>query len=167
MKRLLPILVAVSLVTGSLALSGCGGTAESAKPSASQPSGASASSQPPAGGQSGGSSGAGALLSDLWAGIPVYSGASQIQSTNWAAPPSDGDFVKIEWRYYDVNDSAAKIADYYKAQMPAKGWTQQAWTDTPNMSMGVYVKNDEKNTALIYVITEDGKTKLYIMSGAK
>jgi hypothetical protein len=96
-----------------------------------------------------------------WDDMPVYSGAKQVQQASWSVPQSeDQDYAKMEWRYYTVNATAADVATFYKDQMPAIGWTETGWMDTESNSWGWYSRNEEKDAAMVYVVTEDEKVTI-------
>ena len=79
-------------------------------------------------------------------------------------PPTAG-YAKAEVRVYETNDSLAKIVAFYKEQMPAKGWEETQWLDTPQFSNGAYSKNGENDLALVWVFSQEGKTEVMLMRG--
>ena len=102
-----------------------------------------------------------------WNDMPIYSGASQIQKGSWAIPPAEGDYSKFEWRYYEVKDSLDKIAAFYRSQMPNKGWEEKGWMEVQQMNWGMYTKNDEKDAAMVWINSEEGKTVVALWRGTK
>lgn len=91
-----------------------------------------------------------------WNDMPIYGGATEIQKANWSIPPSnDSDYAKMEWRYYEVKASIDEVASFYKQQMPAKGWSEQGWMETPEMNWGMFNRNDEKDAAMVWVSAGD------------
>jgi hypothetical protein len=102
-----------------------------------------------------------------WNDMPIYSGAGQIQKGSWSIPPAEGDYSKFEWRYYEVKDSLDKVAAFYKSQMPAKGWEEQAWMEVQEVNWGMYNKNDEKDAAMVWVSSQEGKTVIALWRGTK
>lgn len=100
------------------------------------------------------------------ADIPSYPSLQQVQKVSQIMPQTAG-YAKAEVRVYETNDSPEKIADFYKAQMPAKGWAETQWADTPQFKIGTYTKNNETDIAMIYVIAGDGKTEVMIMRATK
>jgi len=102
-----------------------------------------------------------------WNDMPVYSGAGQIQKGSWSIPPAEGDYSKMEWRYYETNDSLDKVASFYKSQMPDKGWEEQGWVEVQEMNWSMYVKNNENDAAMIWVSSQDGKTVIALWRATK
>ena len=98
-----------------------------------------------------------------WNDMPVYSGATNIQSASWAVPPAGGDYSKVEWRYYTSGDSISAVASFYKAQMPGQGWQQTAWIDTQQGSWGSFTKNNEQDAALVWIGPGEGNTSIALM----
>lgn len=93
-----------------------------------------------------------------WNDMPVYSGADQVQKGSWTIPPAEGDYSRMEWRYYETGDSLEKVSAYYKAQMPKQGWQEMGWMEVQNMNWGMYNKNDENDAAMIWMSSEDNQT---------
>jgi hypothetical protein len=164
MKRVFFLLFSI-IILSSLLLTACGGN--------STPEQTPAASSPPATTQSGvnisqpTTSAASSSGSGLWNDMPVYSGASEIQKGSWAIPPTEGDYSKFEWRYFETSDSSEAVANFYKGQMPGKGWQQQGWMDTPEVSWGFFNKNDENDSAMIWITAEDSKTVFATWRGTK
>ena len=133
-------------------LAGCGpkpgGTTQN--PTTSTPGGVTAPSVP------------GLPLAD----IPAYPSLRQVQKTSQIYPQTAG-YAKAEVRVYETNDSPEKVADFYKAQMPAKGWVETQWAEIPDYKTAIYTKNNETDMAMIYVITGGGKTEVMIMRATK
>ena len=99
-----------------------------------------------------------------WNDIPVYGGATQLQEINWAIPPAEGEYSQVEWRYYETNDSPASVSAFYKSSMPGKGWGDHVgWMEMPELTMGVYSKNNENDSAIIWIAEEEGKTTFALM----
>lgn len=97
--------------------------------------------------------------SDLWADMPVYPGASQIQKGNWSIPlADDSEFSKFEWRYYEASGSIESISDFYNTEMKARGWEIVAWMDMGQISYGMFNKNNENDAAMVWISLEEGKT---------
>ncbi|MBA7683058.1 hypothetical protein ES703_91414 [subsurface metagenome] len=95
--------------------------------------------------------------------MPVYSGAKQVQKGSWSIPSTEGDYSKVEWRYYESGDSPETIAAFYKTQMPAKGWEEMGWMEVPDMSWGLYSKNNENDAAMVWVALDDGNSVIAMM----
>ena len=99
--------------------------------------------------------------------MPIYPGVGQIQKGSWSIPPAEGDYSKFEWRYYETNDSLAKVAAFYRSQMPAKGWEEKGWMDVQQMNWGMYDKNNEKDAAMVWVNSQEGKTVIALWRATK
>lgn len=93
-----------------------------------------------------------------WDDIPIYRGLQNVQQASYTIPPTQGDYAKFEWRYYESSDSVENIASFYKKEMPARGWTEAGWMEVPQMNYGIYNKNDEKDAAMVMVSSQGGKT---------
>ncbi len=106
------------------------------------------------------------VLGSPLADIPAYPSLRQVQKVSQVMPQTAG-YAKAEVRVYETNDSLEKVADFYKAQMPAKGWVETQWMDTPQFRNGMYTKNNEADIAMIYVIAGEGKTEVMIMRATK
>ena len=103
-----------------------------------------------------------------WNDIPVYGGAKQLQEMNWSIPPAEGDYTEVEWRYYETNDSPASVLAYYKSNMPGNGWGEhEGWMEMPELTMGIYSKNNEKDSAIIWIAAEEGKTVFALMRASQ
>jgi hypothetical protein len=96
-----------------------------------------------------------------WNDMPVYPGANQVQKGSWSMPPAEGDYSKVEWRYYETGDSMSTVASYYRSQMPAKGWQEMGWMGME--AGGYYSKNNEQDGAMIWVGSDEGETFLSLM----
>jgi len=60
----------------------------------------------------------------IWGDVPLYPGASR-SSEAMAIPVLEAaraDYQKVEHRYYQTEDSGIKVASFYAAEMPKKGW---------------------------------------------
>jgi len=82
-------------------------------------------------------------------------------------PPAEGDYSKVEWRYYESGDSVDTIAVFYKNQMPAKDWEEVAWMDVQDTKWGMYYKNNENDAAMVWVASEEGNSIIAMMRAAK
>ncbi len=101
-----------------------------------------------------------------WGDTPIYPGATRTQSGQIAPPPGSG-ISKIEARYYETSDSAAKVESFYKAQMPANGWQLQGWTEA-GMIIGAYVKADTESLQIsILPPGPGGKTVITLTRGTR
>ena len=117
------------------------------------------------GGKNGAAPAAGAGLS--WNDMPVYSGAKSIDNSNWAIPPVEGEYTKAEWRYFETKDSADEVSAFYKSRMAAKGWSEQGVMNLPGMNWGMYSKNDENDSAAVWISSQDGKTVIALFRANK
>jgi hypothetical protein len=110
------------------------------------------------------------VLGSPLADIPTYPSLRQVQKASQVMPQTAGypGYTKAEVRMYETNDSPAKVADFYKAQMPAKGWGETQWLDTTQLNYGTYTKNNEADIAMIYVAAAgDGKTEVMVWRATK
>ena len=168
MRKVMSLVLVLIMVLGCISLVACGGeekgvttpedseeeTSE-AEASEEETSEAEASEE-----EAGTPSGGDGLT---WKDMPVYSGAGQIARGAWAIPPAEGDWSKVEWRYYEINDTPGKIAAFYKSQMPENGWQEMMWMDAGEMSWGFYQKNDEQDGAMVWVAVDDGNSVIALM----
>ncbi len=144
------LLVMVVLLVGA-GLAGCGtkkGEATQTPTSTLTPSGTTTTNTTPS---------AGGLA---WPDIPIYPSLRQIQKASQPLPQTG--YAKADFRFYETNDSLEKVVAFYKGQMPAKGWGETPWTDTPQFSMGMYTKNSEEHLAWVWVFSGGGKTELIL-----
>jgi hypothetical protein len=102
-----------------------------------------------------------------WDDMPAYPGATQTQKGSWAVPPSEGDYSKFEWRYYETSDAIDKVGAFYKREMPVKGWEQTAWMDVQQMQWGSFMKNSEADAAMVWASSEGTKTVVAMWRGTK
>ena len=102
-----------------------------------------------------------------WSDMPIYSGAKQVQKGSWSIPPAQGDYSKVEWRYYEVEDDMGNVVSFYKDNMSSEGWEQMGWMETPEMNWGMYSKNNEQDAAIVYIGLEDGKAFVALMRASK
>ena len=98
-----------------------------------------------------------------WNDIPLYSGAEQVQKGSWAIPPEQGEWAKVEWRYYETGDSVDDVAAFYKSQMPGQGWQEVVWMEAEGVVWGYYSKNDEADGAMFWCGSEEGETFFALM----
>jgi hypothetical protein len=70
----------------------------------------------------------------IWSDIPAYPGATQISVRTWLVLPSEGvDWSGVEWKYYSSNDSSQVVDDFYKTELPKKGWQNMAGQEPDNI----------------------------------
>ena len=94
-----------------------------------------------------------------WEDIPLYSGASQVQKGSWALPAEQGEWSKVEWRYYETNDSTDDVASFYKSNMPGKGWDEMMWMEAEGIAWAYYTKNSEKDGAMFWCSLDEEENK--------
>ena len=142
MKKVTPLLLILFLMSGFSCLVACGGGSESPY----------------------------SVAGLNWDDMPVYAGAKQIQEATWPIPTTGGDWAKVEWRYYrmddDVND-VRMVTMFYKMEMPKNGWEEIDQMQTQDMSWGYYTKNNEKDGATVWIGNDDGKAVFAIMRATK
>ncbi len=95
-----------------------------------------------------------------WDDMPVYGGADHIQEFNMSFAPDESEYSKFEWRYYESNASVDDIVDFYKDKMPENGWDEQMWMDMGEIAYGMYMKNNEKDAAMVWISRDSGETML-------
>lgn len=122
----------------------------------------------------GGGGGGGETLPSVagltWDDIPIYAEAEQIQKGSWAIPPVQGDWSKVEWRYYRMNDEVndvGMVTMFYKMEMPKNGWQEIERTETQDMSWGYYSKNNEQDGAIVWVGSDERNTVFALMRAAR
>jgi len=98
-----------------------------------------------------------------WGDIPTYPGASQVQKGSWGIPPEQGEWSKMEWRYYETGDSADDVAAYYKSRMLTNGWSETMWMEAEGIAWAYYTKNGEKDGAMFWTASEEGETFFALM----
>jgi len=156
MKKTLLFVILAILLIGCTSLVACGGNNEDT--ATQEPAKTTSASTKTTAASSGGLT---------WNDMPVYSGAKQVQKGSWSIPANEGDYSKVEWRYYEASGSAADVVSYYKSKMPGNGWTETAWMEMGTTAWGMYNKNSEKDAAMVWIMAEDGKTILSMMRAAK
>lgn len=109
--------------------------------------------------ESSGSNGGGLTWNDM----PIYGGADQIQKGSWSIPADEGDYSKVEWRYYETGDSIEDVVDFYKDKMPDNGWQEMMWMDVMEAAWGFYTKNNEKDGAYVWMMEDEGNTVIALM----
>ncbi len=104
-----------------------------------------------------------------WSDMPSYPGAVQVKMGEWAVPDSEqANYTKFEWRYYESSDAAADVMAYLKDKMPGLGWTEDAYMPIAGSYWGLYLKNDKKDGAVIWVSSKYGaKAVIAMMRGVK
>jgi hypothetical protein len=155
MKKAVSLLLILALVVVSAGLIACGGKEEGGATQTQTQSPTATQTTSPAGGGL------------TWSDMPVYSGASQLQSATWQIPAAEGEWTKMEWRYYETSASVSAVAAFYRSQMPNKGWQEQGWFEAQGVSWGFWMKNDEHDGAYIWIGLGEDKTDLALMRASK
>ena len=155
MKKLISCVLMIVLALGSIGLAACGSEGEEGEttPPASNGEATSPAEEeapPPAGSLS-------------WSDIPAYSGASQVQKGGWAVPPAQGEWSKVEWRYYESGDSADRVASFYRGRMPDQGWDEMMWMEAEGVAWAYYTRNGERDGAMFWVTSDENKTIFALM----
>ena len=163
MKKLTLIFVIIAVLS-LLMVGSCGGNGDNEETSAATSSQTSNQTSQPSSSEpeatttesSGGNGGSGFT----WNDVPIYGGASQVQEFNISIPPEEGEYSRVEWRYYETNDDIDKVVDFYKDKMPDNGWDEMAWMDMMEIGYGMYMKNNEADAAMVWLSSSDGKTEI-------
>jgi len=101
-----------------------------------------------------------------WDDMPIFGYMSQSEKGNWSLPPQTGDWAKVEWRYYRLDEpytSIAEVTMFYRNEMPKNGWQENAWMDLQDTSWGAFSKNDDRDDAVIWIGSEEGYTVFALM----
>jgi len=156
LKKVISVALALVLMLGCVGLVACGGGGGEGG-TAPPPSNGGVTA--PSEGEATPPSGGGLTWNDM----PVYSGAKQVQKGSWSIPSEEGEWSKMEWRYYETKDSVSKVTSFYKSQMPGKGWQETTWMEIEEMSWGYYSKNNEQDGAIVSIGFDEGKTFIALM----
>jgi len=155
LKKVLSLVLVVVMMLGCIGFVACGGGEGETTPPPSNgetaPPSNGETTPPPSG------------VGLTWADIPVYPGANQIQEMTWTIPSEEGEWTKMEWRYYETGASVSAVATFYKSQMPGKGWQETFWMEVEEMQWGWYSKNNEQDGAIVSINSEEGKTFIALM----
>ena len=152
MKKVISLVLVVVMMLGCIGLVACGGGEEVGQPPTEEEEAPPTEEEAPPSG-----------VGLTWADMPVYPGANQVTQATWSIPQEEGDFSKIEWRYYETGDSVSTVTDFYKSEMPGKGWEETFWMETDEMRWGYYAKNNEQDGAMVWVGFDEGKTFIALM----
>jgi hypothetical protein len=93
-----------------------------------------------------------------WDDVPIYGGADEIHEFNISIPPEEGEYSKVEWRYYETGDDIDDVIDFYKDKMQDNGWDEMMWMDMDVIAYGMFVKNNEADAAMVWLSGEEGET---------
>lgn len=107
-----------------------------------------------------------------WADIPVYSGAKSVQEWKMSLPgmTPGQEWEKVEWRYYTTKDEVGKVGDFYKSEMPKRGWRETLWmSSVEDLAWGMYTNKDENVGAGVFVMKDESEnvTGIVIWRGDK
>lgn len=161
MKRIALILMVISVIA-LIGLGACGGNGGDDE-TTTQTTEATTTEQTTTTESSNGGGGGGGLT---WNDMPIYGGADQIQKGSWSIPADEGGYSEVEWRYYETGDDVEDVIAFYKDKMPDNGWGQidvMGWMETEGMAWGMYMKNNEADAAMIWMMEEDGDTVIALM----
>lgn len=95
-----------------------------------------------------------------WNDVPIYGGADQIQEFNMSFMPEEGEYSRVEWRYYETSDDIDDVIDFYKDKMPDNGWDETMWMDMMEVAYGMYMKNNEADAAMVWLSSDEGETQI-------
>jgi hypothetical protein len=101
-----------------------------------------------------------------WDDMPVFGYISQSEKGNWALPPQTGDWARVEWRYYKLEELYGTIPEvtmFYRNEMPKNGWEENMWMETAGASWGAFSKNGERDNAIVWISSEEGYTVFALM----
>ena len=169
MKKISLVFIAIAVIA-LVALSACGGngeTEEATTTTQQTQTTTETTTQEQTTTQPSGNGGGGDLT---WNDMPIYGGADQIQKGSWSIPADEGGYSKVEWRYYETGDDVDDVIDFYKDKMPENGWGQMdmmGWMEAPGVAWGMYLKNNEKDAAMIWMMEEEGETVIALMRAAE
>jgi hypothetical protein len=171
LKKIAYLLLAVVIIIGSFGLVACGGEedGDTSQPSSSQtqtsPPESSQTTSPPETSQTSSPASGGGMT---WDDVPVYPGADQVLEQSWAIPPAEEEWSEMEWKYFESGDSISDITEFYKDKMPDNGWEEMFFMDAAGgFAMGMYMKNNEKDGAMIWAGENQGKTGFALMRGTQ
>jgi len=156
LKKAISLVLVLVVVLSCVGLVACAGRGESETPSSN---GGTTST-------SGGEAPPPSVGGLTWDDMPVYAGAEQIQKASWAIPATEGDWSKVEWRYYRMEDAlndVGMVAMFYRMEMPKNGWQEMRQMEKQDMSWSYYSKNDEKDGAAVWISYDEGKTVFALM----
>ena len=101
-----------------------------------------------------------------WEDIPVYPGASEIMKEVTASfPPGSTDYELVGSRSYETDDEIEKVADFYLAEMPKKGWEKIMHMQMGGSYTSVWQKGNGKFGTTIGIGEQNGKTYIAIVVG--
>ncbi len=102
-----------------------------------------------------------------WDDVPAYPGADREEefSMSMGGGGEYGDFERIEWRYYSSDDGVDEIADFYEDEMPDKGWTEVMVMTIAEMTWSYWEKDNGNTGAYVGASEDDGETMLWMWRG--
>jgi hypothetical protein len=151
-KRVISLVLVLVVMLGCVGLIACGGgEGETAQPAPEEPQLVRTFSPG---------------IAINWGDMPVYPDALKIQEGNWEIPTLEQQWARVEWRYYETEDSTSMVADFYKSQMYGKGWTKRGWVEIGEISSCAYSKNNAMDGAFVWISPDNEKTILALMRGS-
>ena len=99
-----------------------------------------------------------------WRGFPIYPVARLIEKMSVALPLTQ-DLKDLEYRFFETDDDVVKVATYYQAEMPKRGWTG-TFMISDGYSMGNYQKEDGNLIGVIIVDKRQDKTNIMLAVGS-
>ena len=160
MKRLISLTLVLILALGCLGLLACGGgQKEEADTTTEAMSTPEPGEQVAPAKQKTGSGGC------TWADMPMYPGAEKADQYFNGVTTTPEEYT--ESHTYTTGDALGKVAAFYQAQMPKKGWHQDKWMDVEmtkaewTCQRGVYSMRDGKDAAIVK-ITDKGEGVTHI-----
>ena len=101
-----------------------------------------------------------------WDDMPVFAGSSQVDKVNWALPPEGGDWARVEWHYYKLDETYTSIAEvtmFYRNEMPKNGWQETVRMDMQDTNWGAFSKNNERDNAIVWIGSDEDYTVFALM----
>jgi hypothetical protein len=99
-----------------------------------------------------------------WSDVPEYKGATKSEQEGQMTIPAaaQGEYEKVDRRWYETDDSPEQVHEYYLDQMPKKGWHKLFAMKYPEGSaVSTWVKDDGDRGCVISTgKMRDGKTHI-------
>ena len=77
---------------------------------------------------------------------------------NRSIPALQGTWSDTQWRYYEFTDALASLRNFYRDEMPKKGWTRVSWVDERDSSLSRWTKNDGREGAMVWITASGAGT---------
>lgn len=100
-----------------------------------------------------------------WRDVPLYLGAREKEKFS-VTLPSKEELKEIEYKFYESKDKMEKIADFYKLEMPKRGW-EGSFLIASDFANGYYEKKEEKIIATIFLREEKNVVSIGLAAGTK